>query len=308
MFWTDTKRVIKTGFVSFWRNGVVTAAAVLVMTVTLFVLGSLVFLDAMLDSALGQIQSKVDINVYFTVDAPENEMIAMKESLEALPETASVDFVSRDEAVAEFTRKHADDQLIIQALNELDENPLGAHLNIRAKETSQYESIARYLDSENALSSGNAGIIDKINYFQNKTAIDKLSKIITSVDALSFAVLIIFIIISIMIVFNTIRLAIYTSKEEISVMQLVGASHSYIRGPFVIEGMMYGFTSALFAMVIFYPVTIWLGPFTEDFFGGTNVFDYYVDNFSQMFLILILAGVILGALSSFLAIKRYLKL
>ncbi|PIP87357.1 hypothetical protein COW81_00555 [Candidatus Campbellbacteria bacterium CG22_combo_CG10-13_8_21_14_all_36_13] len=308
MFWTDTKRIIKTGFVSFWRNGVVTAAAVLVMTVTLFVLGSLVFLDAMLDSALGQIQSKVDINVYFTVDAPEDAMMAMKDSLEALPETASVDFVSRDEAVAEFTRKHADDQLILQALNELDDNPLGAHLNIRAKETSQYESIARFLDSENALSSEGAGIIDKINYFQNKTAIDKLSKIITSVDALSFAILIIFIIISIMIVFNTIRLAIYTSKEEISVMQLVGASHSYIRGPFIIEGMMYGFTSALFAMVLFYPVTIWLGPFTEDFFGGTNVFDYYVDNFSQMFLILILAGVVLGAISSFLAIKRYLKL
>ena len=308
MFWTDTKRIIKTGFVSFWRNGVVTAAAVLVMTVTLFVLGSLVFLDAMLDSALGQIQSKVDINVYFTVDAPEDAMMAMKDSLEALPETASVDFVSRDEAVAEFTRKHADDQLILQALNELDDNPLGAHLNIRAKETSQYESIARFLDSENALSSEGAGIIDKINYFQNKTAIDKLSKIITSVDALSFAILIIFIIISIMIVFNTIRLAIYTSKEEISVMQLVGASHSYIRGPFIIEGMMYGFTSALFAMVLFYPVTIWLGPFTEDFFGGTNVFDYYVDNFSQMFLILILARVVLGAISSFLAIKRYLKL
>ena len=308
MFWTDTKRIIKTGFVSFWRNGVVTAAAVLVMTVTLFVLGSLVFLDAMLDSALGQIQSKVDINVYFTVDAPEDAMMAMKDSLEALPETASVDFVSRDEAVAEFTRKHADDQLILQALNELDDNPLGAHLNIRAKETSQYESIARFLDSENALSSEGAGIIDKINYFQNKTAIDKLSKIITSVDALSFAILIIFIIISIMIVFNTIRLAIYTSKEEISVMQLVGASHSYIRGPFIIEGMMYGFTSALFAMVLFYPVTIWLGQFTEDFFGGTNVFDYYVDNFSQMFLILILAGVVLGAISSFLAIKRYLKL
>ena len=308
MFWINTKRIIKAGFVGFWRNGVVTVASILVMTVTLFVLGSLIFMNAMLDSALGQIQSKVDINVYFTVDAPEDEMLALKSSVEGLPETASVEYVTREQALEEFSRKHADDQLILQALEELDDNPLGAHLNIRARETSQYESIARFLDSENALSSNGAGIIDKINYFQNKIAIEKLSKIITSVDTLSFAILIIFIIISVLIVFNTIRLAIYTAKEEIAVMQLVGASNKYIQGPFIIEGMMYGFASALFAMVLFYPVTIWLGPFTEDFFGGTNVFDYYVDNFSQMFLILIMSGIILGASSSFLAIKRYLKL
>jgi len=308
MFWTDTKRIMKAGFVGFWRNGVVTAASILVMTVTLFVLGSLIFLNAMLDSALGQIQSKVDINVYFTVDAPDDQVVALKTTIEGLPETASVEYVSREQALEEFSRKHADDQLILQALEELEENPLGAHLNIRAKETDQYESIARFLDSEDALSSAGSGIIDKINYFQNKTAIDKLSKLISSVDALSFAILIIFVIISVLIVFNTIRLAIYTSKEEIAVMQLVGASHTYVRGPFLIEGMMYGFASALFAMVLFYPVTIWLGPFTEDFFGGTNVFDYYVDNFSQMFLILMLAGIMLGAVSSYLAIKRYLKI
>jgi len=308
MWWINTKRILRSGFVGFWRNGVVTAASILVMTVTLFVLGSLIFMNAMLDSALGQIQSKVDINVYFTLDAPEESILALKSSIESLPETASVEYVTREQALEEFSKKHADDQLILQALEELDENPLGAHLNIRAKETSQYESIARFLDSENALSSAGTNIIDKINYFQNKIAIEKLSKVISSVDTLSFAILIIFIIISVLIVFNTIRLAIYTSKEEISVMQLVGASHRYIQGPFIIEGMMYGFAAALFAMVLFYPVTIWLGPFTEDFFGGTNIFDYYVDNFSQMFFILILSGVLLGAASSFLAIKRYLKL
>ncbi len=308
MIWTSIKRVLRTGFVSFWRNGFVTAASILVMTVTLFVLGSLVFLDAMLDASLGQIQSKVDVNVYFTLDAEEAEMFEVRDSIAALPEVAEVEYVSKEEALEEFTRRHEDDQLILQALDELDDNPLGAHLNIRAKETSQYESIANFLGGDDALAQSKFKSIDKVNYFQNKDAIDKLSKLISSVDTLSFAILIIFIIISILIVFNTIRLAIYTAKEEISVMKLVGASNAYIRWPFVIEGIMYGVVSGIFALVLFYPVTIWLGPFTENFFGATNVFDYYVNNFSQMFLILIVSGAVLGALSSYLAVKKYLRI
>jgi len=308
MRWTSLKRILKAGFVSFWRNGFVTAAAILVMTVTLFVLGSLIFLDAMLDASLGQIESKVDVNVYFTVDATEDGMLALRDSIAELPEVDLVEYVSREDALEEFTRRHEDDQLIIQALEELDENPLGAHLNIRAKETSQYESIANFLGGDDNLSSSKFPIVDKVNYFQNKDAIEKLSKLITSIDTLSFASLIIFIIISILIVFNTIRLAIYTAREEISVMKLVGASNSYIRWPFVIEGVMYGMVSAIFALVLFYPATIWLGPFTENFFGATNVFDYYVNNFSQMFLILIVSGAVLGALSSYLAVKKYLRI
>ncbi len=305
--WTSTKRVIKAGFVSFWRNAFITAASILVTTVTLFVLGSLIFLDAMLESSLGQLQSKVDVNVYFTLDATEPEILALKGDLEQLPETSSVEYISREQALEEFTRRHENDQLIIQALDELDENPLGAHLNIRAQETSQYESIANFLESDNALGAGNTQIIEKVNYFQNKEAIDKLSRLINSIDTLSFAILVMFVIISIAIVFNTIRLAIYTAREEIAVMKLVGASNSYIRWPFILEGMMYGVVSAVFALIIFYPVTIWLGPFTESFFGATNVFDYYVDHFGQMFLILLVAGILLGALSSFLAIRKHLK-
>lgn len=308
MIWTKIKRVLRTGFVSFWRNGFITAASILVMTITLFVLGSLIFLDAMLDSSLGQIQSKVDVNVYFTLDAAEGEMLDLKDSIASLPEVAEVEYVSRGDALEEFTRRHEDDQLILQALEELDENPLGAHLNIRAKETSQYESIANFLGGRDALSSNKFPIIDKVNYFQNRDAIEKLSKLISSVDTLSFAVLVLFIIISILIVFNTIRLAIYTAKEEISVMKLVGASNAYIRWPFVIEGIMYGVVSAIFTLILFYPVTIWLGPFTENFFGATNVFDYYVNNFSQMFSILIISGIALGSISSYLAVKKYLRI
>ena len=88
-------------------------------------------------------------------------------------------------------------------------------------------------------------------------------------------------IISILIIFNTIRLAIYTSREEISVMKLVGAGNFYVRGPFVVEGIMYGISSALIALILFYPVTIWMAPLTENFWRA-NVFNYYVNNFAQI--------------------------
>jgi cell division transport system permease protein len=90
-------------------------------------------------------------------------------------------------------------------------------------------------------------------------------------------------------------------------MKLVGASNTYVRGPFVIEGVMYGVVSALIALILFYPLSLWIGPFTETFFGATNMFDYYVDNFANFFLLLVITGMVLGAVSSFLAVKKYLK-
>lgn len=278
------------------------------MTVTLFVFGSLIFLDAMLDSALAQIRDKVDINVYFTVEAEEPDILALTEQIRELPEVADVEYVSRNDALVEFRRENEGDQLILQALDELGENPLGAYLNVRAQETSQYASIATFLESKQETTSNGVPLIDKINYFDNKLAIDRLTSVMNSIDALSFIVMVVFIAISILIIFNTIRLAIYTAREEISVMRLVGANNAYIRGPFIVEGIMYGIISAIFALIIFYPVTIWAGPFTETFFGSRSIFDYYVDHFAQMFVLLIVTGVILGAVSSYLAVRRYLKI
>jgi cell division transport system permease protein len=308
MIGTNLKRIIKSGFVSFWRNGVVSFAAILVMTMTLFVLGSILFVNATLDASLSQIRDKVDINVYFVTTAPEDDILSLKSSLEVLPEVATVEYVSREQALAEFTLRHENDQLTLQALEELGENPLGANLNIKAKETSQYEGIATFLEGESALSTvDDTPIIDKVNYLQNKTAIDKLTKIVDSAEKFGFIVIAILVIASIIISFNTIRLAIYTSKDEISVMKLVGASNSYIRGPFVFEGIMYGIVAGIVTLILFYPLTVWLGPLTENFFSDINLFDYYINSFSRIFFIVLGSGVLLGALSSYIAVWRYLK-
>ena len=305
--WTGCKRILKAGFVNFWRNGFVSLAAILVMTVMLFTIGSLLFVGTILNTTLEHIRDKVDINVYFVTSAPEEEIFDMQSSLEALPEVESVTYVSRDEALVNFRERHRNDQLTLQALDELNENPLGASLSIKAKETSQYENIAAFLEGTSALTGENEPIVDNINYFQNKIAIDRLTSIIDSAERFGFFMIVVLAVASVLITFNTIRLAIYSSREEIAVMRLVGASNMYIRGPFVFEGILYGIIAALITLIIFYPLTLWLGPITENFFGNINVFTYYLTDFTRIFFTILLSGIALGAISSYLAVRKYLK-
>jgi cell division transport system permease protein len=266
-------------------------------------------MNVILDSVLSDLKSKVDVNVYFVMSAEEDEIMNVQATIQKMPEVASVSYVSREQALTEFKTKHKDDSLTLQALDELGDNPLGARLNIVAKDPSQYESIVKNLQSQSALSSGAAGtgIIDKVNYQQNKIVIDRLSEIVNGAKQLGYSLALILTLVSIIITFNTIRLVIYMSREEIAVMRLVGASGMYVRGPFVIGGMIYGAASALVTMLAFWPITVWLGKHTTEFFGGINLFQYYVGNFGFIFFVVFGTGIILGGVSSFLAVRKYLK-
>lgn len=299
------KRIIKAGFLSFSRNGLVSWAAVLVSTITLLVITFLIFLQIILHFSLDQIKNKVDVSVYFTVGASEGGILALKESIEKLPEVAEVSYVSADEALALFRERHKNDYPTIQALDELSGNPLGAYLNVRAKEVSQYESIANFLKSDDVLVQGSASIIDKINYHQNKLVIDRLNSIIAGAQRLGFLITLVLVAISIIITFNTIRLTIFISKDEIAVMRLVGASKWRVRGPFMIEGAIYGVLATALSLIAFWPVSAWFGHNMTDFLG-INLYDYYISNFLQIFIIILLAGVCLGITSSFLAVRKYL--
>jgi cell division transport system permease protein len=308
MLWINVKRIIRTGFLSFGRNAFVSLSSVMVMIITLSVIASLIFVSAILNATLSEIKNKVDINVYFITSAPEEDVLVLQKSIEALPEVSLVTYTSREQALEDFKERHQNDETTLQALSELDANPLGASLNIKAKNPSQYQSIADFLQSKPILSKDGVSIVDKVNYYQNKEAIDRLTSIIDSAEKLGSALTIILVAVSVMITLNTIRLAIFISKEEISVMRLVGASSFYIRGPFVVVGIIYGLVSAILTLILFYPITYWLGGATENFFIGLNVFDYYTTNFGQIFLIISLSGIFIGALSSYLAVRKYLKI
>lgn len=306
-FWLNLKRVSRYGVAGFVRNGFVSLAAVLIMTITLFVVAAIFIGGAALSATLTLLTEKVDVTVYFVPTAAEEDVLSVRSSLEALPEVASVTYISRDQALADFRERHKNDQLTLSALDELGDNPLGASLEVRAKETSQYESIAGFLEAQQ--SGGAAGAsIDRVNFFQNKTAIDRLTNIIETSRRIGIAATVILALASLVIALNTIRLAIYTARDEIGVMNLVGAGRWYVRGPFMIAGVLYGIVSATAVLVLLYPVTLWLGPGSERFLGNFNVYDYYTDMFPVIFLLVMGAGIALGALSSYLAVRRYLRM
>jgi cell division transport system permease protein len=263
-------------------------------------------LNAVLHTSLNQIKDKVDVTIYFTVDAPEAKIMSLKKSLESLGEVDKVAYVSREEALKIFRDRHENDYPTIAALDEIKENPLGAYLNIKAKEVSQYESIANFMKGDDALVLGSLSIIDKVNYHQNKVVIDKLNNIISGAQKLGFLVTLILIIISVIVTFNTIRLAIFISREEIGVMRLVGASKMMVRGPFMVEGIIYGVIATIATLIFFFPITIYLGKNMTNFFG-LNLYDYYISNLFQIFVIILLSGVLLGMFSSFIAIRKYLN-
>lgn len=303
---TTLKRIVKGGFINFKRGGVVSWAAVLVVTITLSVITSIILLQAVLHFSLTQIKDKVDVTIYFTTKAPEDKILSLKSSLEQLPEVSSVSYTSAEEALKIFRARHESDYPTIQALDEIGENPLGAYLNVKAKEVSQYESIANFLKSDDTLVLGSQSIVDKVNYYQNKLVIDRLNNIISGAQKLGFLVTLLLIIISLIITFNTIRLTIFISKEEIGVMRLVGASKMHVRGPFMIEGAIYGVVSTFITLLLFWPATAWLGSNMTDFLG-INMYDYYISNFLQICTMLLLSGIILGIISSILAIRKYLN-
>lgn len=318
MIFTHFKRITRTGFINFWRNGFLSFSAIIVITLSLSVFGALIFGSAFSRALLKEVKNKVDINVYFVLDSQESDILSLKKTIENLPEVLKVEYVSRDKALNDFKTKWKDNTLILQGLDEIGDNPFPAVLNIKAKEPSQYAGIANFLDSKNSFSKDGNNIVEKVNYNQNKLIIDRLGRIIPAVEGTGSILAIILVIVAIIITFNTIRLIIYTAKDEISVMKLVGASNTYIRGPFVISGIMYGIISGLLTLIFlgvfaYYSDTL-IVKFAgvqgaKDFELIMNVFSsYFLQNFGQIFGIVMGSGIVLGGISSYLAVKKYLKI
>ncbi len=302
------RRIIRTGFINFWRNGFVSVSSVVVMTITLFVIGSLLFVNALLTASLELLQDKVDINAYFVIDAPLESIEEVKKKLELLDEVAVVRLTTREEALQRFEERHRHDAIEMQALRELGENPLLASLSIKAHDPAHYVRIDEFLRTDTStLSSDGRSLLYNVNFNDNKAAIERLQQVIRGIELFGLMVSVTLIGVSIIIIFNTIRMAIYISREEIAVMRLVGASDMYIRGPFVIEGVMYGVISGIITLVAYYPLALWLGPATQSFFGNINLFTYYTTNFGMIFLTIMGTGIVLGAFSSFLAVKKHLR-
>lgn len=299
---TTLLRILKYGFQSFWRNGWLSTATVLVMVLALITFQGLLLFDVVTKSAIVSISDKIDIAVYFKREALEDDMLKMKRDVEQLPTIKSVEYVSSAEALANFKEAHKNDPTISQALVELEANPLLASLNVKAKDSKDYSSIAEYLSNP-----GFNSIVEKVTYNQNKNAIDRLNKLIDTLNRMGLAVTIFIAFAASLVAFNTIRLAIYSNREEIGIMRLVGASNTFIKGPYIVNGVLYGFFGALVTTVLAAPLMNVVAPVVMRLIPEMDLEAYFYTHLPTLIGYLVLFGAGLGIASSWVAIRRYLK-
>ena len=299
---TIISRIFHFGFKNFWRNGWLTTVTVVIMTLALLVFAWLIFFGVVTSRAAASIEDKIDISVYFNTNTAEDEILNIQQSLEGLAQVQSVDYISRDQALSNFKDNHSSDQTITQAVNELDSNPLEASLNIKAKNPSEYGAIADYLNSSDL-----SQYIDSVSYTQNQSIIDRLAHIVKTVEVGGVIMMIVFALLAGLVVFNTIRLAIYANREEIGIMRVVGASNALVRGPYVVEGMLCGAIATIVALIISAPILFAINPYLNIFIPNMNLFQYFVSHIVELFVYLLLFAIALGGASSFIAVRRYLK-
>jgi len=299
---TIISRIFHFGFKNFWRNGWLSTATVAIMTLAVLVFLSLIIFGVITNAAAGSIQDKIDISAYFNTNTSEDQILNIKQSLESLSQVQSVEYISRDQALAIFQQNHANDPTVTQAINQLDTNPLEASLNIKANDPSQYASIADYLASPSL-----ASYIDTVSYTQNQDVIDRLARIVKNVEMGGWIMIVLLGLVAGLVVFNTIRLAIYSNREEIGVMRVVGASNSLVRGPYVVEGMIWGIIATLVSLAFLAPALYFVSPYLNEFIPGLDIFRYFYTHLLQLFIYGLLFGVVIGSFSSFFAVRRYLR-
>jgi cell division transport system permease protein len=299
---TSLRRIITSGWLSFWRNKWLSATAITMVSLAIFAITSLLLVNVLINSLITNLEDKIDISVYFNLDTPEEEILETRSKLVKLEEVRSVEYISAEEALKKFKEKHRDNQVLMQSLQELDSNPLEAALNIKAQAASQYEAIVEFFNQGNYQE-----IIDKINYLENKAIIARLSSITKTIRQSGLVILILLIFLAVVVTFNTIRLTIYSTRKEIKVMKLVGASNWFVRGPFIVEGAIYGVIAALIALFVLYPLLWYLSPKITAYLPGTDLFYFFQTNFLILFLLQVAVGIALGTVSSWVAVRRYLE-
>lgn len=300
---TTLYRIIKYGVQAFFRNKWLTIATVSVMMMALFVFLSLIIFNVLTNNALLILRDKIDISVYFQSTVKEDDILNLKRSLESLKEVKNVEYVSRTEALAAFKERHISDETISKALSVLDENPLLASLNIKANDPQDYPIISAYLDNDNMKE-----LVDQVTYNENQIVINRLASIVQTAKKTGIALTSLLSLIAVLVTLNTIILSIYSTRDEISIMRLVGAGNKFIRGPYIVQGILYGISAAIIGMVIMLPLVIFASPYVEVLMPEMNLQSYFYNHALILLGYQLLLGISLGAVSSIIAVSKYLKI
>ncbi|HUD81672.1 MAG TPA: permease-like cell division protein FtsX [Patescibacteria group bacterium] len=303
-------RIIRTGAINFSRNLSLVAAAMAVMVVTLTIILFSVIASVTFDNTIRQISNKIDISVYLGDSVTTQQVNGLVGRLRLLPNVKSVSYISQDQALAEYKAENASNKTLLTAISETN-NPLPASIQIQPIDINKIQGIKNFLDKPQylALQDPQAGT----SYSgDRKAAIDQIAHATNIIREAGIIAVVVFAMISVLIIFNTIRMAIFNRRDEIGIMSLLGASPAYIRGPFVVESMIYGIISALVSVLII--DVLFAGSASALKASSLGLLDIgYADSFfkSHFWLLLVLelmVGILIGTASSVIATKRYLKI
>jgi cell division transport system permease protein len=307
-------RLLKSGFVNFWRHIWLSAAATLVMVITLVMLSILLVVYGFTNYSLTNLQERVDMSVYFKTTAPASQIEIVSKDVKAYPKVKEVTLISAEDGLKLFKARHQSDPAILQSLDEIGDNPIPATLQIKAVTLADYPDIASFLSADKYQT-----VINRVNFEDNRKVIERLNKLVKLVVATGIIIASIFIFAAILVIFNTFALTIYNRREEIEIMRLVGATNWYIRGPFLIEAIVYSLLSTIITALLFFPVYVKLVPQIIKFIApelpvssalnpGSLILLPPASNFWLLILSQFGFAVILSIVSSLLAMRRHLKI
>ncbi len=299
---TSFKRIIRAGWRSFSRNIGLSIATIFVMILVIFLVTFLFIFNAASKILISDIQEKVDISIYFKKDVLAEKIFEIKSDIAELPDVKDVEYISKEQALDKFTERYKNNPTIMESLKEVGENPFLPSLNVKAREASQYEQIAKFLET-----SPFKDLIEKIDYYQRKPVIDKIFSVTSGINRGGIFFSIIFGLIAVLAAFNTIKIAICNQSEEISTMRLVGASNWFIRGPFLLQGKIIGIFAALITLLITFGICFGIDSQVKSITSIISPSELFINNFWGLFLIQLITGVGLGIISSAIAIRKYLK-
>ncbi len=303
---TSFVRVTTFAIRNFWRDIWLSTATIVVFVLAITLVSTLSGVKVVTDQAISILRSKVDVTVLFKPTAPEPTVRELQVKLEELPETTSVSFVSAEENRAAFQREHANDEVITKSVDAVGQNPFGPSLTIQARSLDEYPTISKLFEDDRYRDHIAS---DQKTLGRNEAGIKSLSRFTRNVNQFSVALTVIFGLIATFVVLNTMRIAIYSHREEIGIMKLVGASNWFVRGPFLIESVFIGILAVVLASALLVVAALGLHGFFDSLFQDYNVnmTAYFLGNFLTIFWGPLVGAVVLSVVSATIAVGRYLR-
>lgn len=297
-------RIIKFSFQDIVRNIWLSIVTITILILALFSINTLLTVQLISQNAVSAVKQKINISLYFKADASEAMILDVRQKVEALPDVKEATFISKSIALETFRNKNKNNPEILNALKELGKNPLSPSLIIIPK---NFDNSANLITSLKIMESE---AIESRDFSDNSTILEKINFVTSKVNEIGMFLITIFVLTSLLVVYNAIRVAIYTHRQEIEIMRLVGASNFFIYMPYLFSAFIYALVSVLITIVSFYPFLTILQPYLEVFFTGysVNILNYYVDNFLVIFGLQFLSVFGITLIASLLAARKYAKI